>query len=126
MKIEKTASSYPVSIFIAGEYYAASRICRDFCDEVGLCVTLREAEYIYTDGVEIGVIVGLINYPRFPSDPREIINRALALADRLREELGQESYSIQTPEQTIWRSWRAADNADAPTPGNPTGEDVDG
>jgi hypothetical protein len=103
------ARSYPVSIFIAGEWLRAEQICRAYCDEIGLCVTVTPTHYIYTDGQEQGVIVGLINYPRFPSDPQDIINKASALADRLREGLRQESYSIQTPERTIWRSWRAAD-----------------
>jgi hypothetical protein len=110
MRVEQ-ALSYPVSIFMAGNSLEAENICRDYCDEVGLCVTVTHTVYAYTGGRESGFVVGLINYPRFPTDPHDIIDKASALADRLREGLGQESYSIQTPDRTIWRSWRAADIA---------------
>jgi hypothetical protein len=113
MRVEQ-AFSYSVSIFIAGSWAGAVRLCRGFCDDVGLCVTVTATEYVYTGGSEPGVIVGLINYPRYPANPHEIIDKASELADCLREGLGQESYSIQTPERTIWRSWRAADLAPAP------------
>ena len=104
--IEQECPSYPVSIFIAGGVSEAETVCREYCDAAGLCVTVTGTHYVYTDGEEAGVIVGLINYPRFPKEPREIEARALALGDLLRERLGQQSYSIQTPERTIWRSWR--------------------
>ncbi len=65
------APSCPVSIFIAGDYDKAHEICRAHCDAVGLCVTVTATSYIYTGGEEAGVIVGLINYPRFPSEPAD-------------------------------------------------------
>ncbi len=40
------------------------------------------------------VRVGLINYPRFPSTPEAIFERAVALADLLRDRLCQHSYSV--------------------------------
>lgn len=107
----KTAPSYPVSIFIAGDPDAAREVCRDFCDDVGFCVTVTPTTYVYTGGQEAGVIVGLINYPRFPRSPAEIQSRALALALKLKDELGQESFSIQYPDTTIWHSWREVDSA---------------
>lgn len=100
--------SLPISIFIAGDYDAARQICRDFCDAVGFCVTVTATSYVYTGGEEAGVIVGLINYPRFPASQAELADRALRLADRLREGLGQDSYSIQYPDTTVWHSWRTA------------------
>jgi len=99
--------SYPVSIFIAGSPSQARSICAEHCDKVGLCVTVTETDYVYTGGVEGGVIVGLINYPRFPAEPREIWNRAEALGHKLREGLFQESFTIQAPDKTVWFSWRA-------------------
>lgn len=104
--IPRSCSSYPVSIFIAGDVDAARLICRNYCDEVGFCVTVTPTKYIYTGGEEAGVIVGLVNYPRFPSSPFEIASHAVRLADRLREQLDQESYSIQYPDMTVWYSWR--------------------
>lgn len=103
------ARSCPVSIFIAGNSLEAENICRNFCDEVGLCVTVSHTVYAFTGGRESGVIVGLINYPRFPSEPALIEAKAIELGMKLREELGQESFSVQTPTTTTWFSWRAAD-----------------
>lgn len=106
IRLPKAAPSYPVSIFMAGDYAAAKAICRAYCNEVGFCVTVTPTSYVYRGGEEAGFIVGLINYPRFPASPFEIASKAVQLADRLREALGQESYSIQYPDQTVWHSWR--------------------
>jgi len=103
---EQECPSYPVSIFMAGSVREAETVCREYCDAVGFCITVTGTNYIYTDGEEAGVIVGLINYPRFPSTPEAITASAFELGDLLRERLGQQSYSIQTPERTVWRSWR--------------------
>jgi len=94
--------SYPVSVFVAGDQAEATRICQAFCDQVGLCVTVTPTEYIYTGGQEAGLIVGLINYPRFPSLPIEIFAKAEELAHRLVEGLGQRGATIQAPDKTIW------------------------
>ena len=98
--------SYPVSIFIAGSVWEAETACRDHCDAVGLCVTVTETNYCYTDGEEAGVIVGLINYPRFSSTPAAIWQRAEELAALLCERLKQQSYTIQAPDRTVWISHR--------------------
>jgi hypothetical protein len=107
--------SYPVSIFIAGDRWHAESICRRYCDETGFCVTVTATEYVYTDGEEDGVIVGLINYPRFPAKPAEIWSRAEELAKTLRQELEQDSFTIQAPDKTAWFSWRAENLASADT-----------
>ena len=105
--------SYPVSIFIAGDADKAREICRKFCDEEGLCVTVTPTTYVYTGGQESGVIVGLINYPRFPSEPSSIEQIATLLALELMHRLEQQSVSIQSPEVTRWFSIRLADLEDA-------------
>jgi hypothetical protein len=109
----EAAPSYPVSIFIAGDYDEARDICAAFCNAVGLCVTVTRTAYIYTGGEETGVIVGLINYPRFPSEPGSILQAAKALALELMHKLDQQSVSIQTPDKTHWFSVRPADIASA-------------
>lgn len=106
--------SYPVSIFIAGYESEARAICQAHCDEIGLCVTVTPTSYVYTGGQEVGVIVGLINYPRFPKEPAEIWAHAEALAARLREGLGQDSYTIQAPDKTVWFSHREQDTQGEP------------
>ena len=50
--------------------------------------------------------IGLINYPRFPSIPDKIMQRAYDLADHLLNECCQHSYLIMNPEKTIWHSRR--------------------
>jgi hypothetical protein len=103
------APSYPVSVFVGGDIWQAETICLDYCDAVGLCVTVTETTYAYTGGETGGVIVGLINYPRFPSTPEAIWGHAEALALKLIEGLGQESASIQAPDKTVWLSFRDQD-----------------
>lgn len=109
--IRKTALSYPVSIFVAGDPAKAGEICRAYCDEEGLCVTVTPTSYVYTGGEEAGVIVGLINYPRFAAEPREIMFAAKTLALELMHKLEQQSVSIQAPDETVWFSMRPADQA---------------
>jgi hypothetical protein len=101
--------SYPVSIFIAGLAKDVALRCRAYCDDVGFCVTVTETRYVYTGGFQFGVIVGLINYPRFPMTPEQIWAHAEALADMLCKRLGQDSYSIQAPDRTVWISYRDQD-----------------
>jgi hypothetical protein len=112
---QRRAPSYPVSIFIAGDAGEAKCICRAFCDEEGLCVTVTATCYVYKGGYVSGVIVGLINYPRFPAEPAQIETKAIELGMKLRDILGQESFSVQTPTTTTWFSWREADLAIADT-----------
>ncbi|WP_031441140.1 hypothetical protein [Sphingomonas sp. FUKUSWIS1] len=65
---------------------------------------MTETTYCYTGGEEAAVIVGLINYQRFPSDPTAIWQRAEQLGSILRERLKQDSYTIQAPDKTVWFS----------------------
>ena len=102
-------TSYPVSIFIGGSGKDAAILARGYCDDVGLCVTVTETRYVYTGGLTFGVIVGLINYPRFPSEPVEIWAHAEALGAILCRRLNQESYTIQAPDKTEWFSHRPED-----------------
>ncbi len=76
-------------------------VCRDYCDKVGLCVTITETEFVYTNGGEPGFVVGLINYHRFPSLPEEIKKHAIALATILKEEFAQRRVSIVCTDETI-------------------------
>lgn len=101
--------SYPVTIWIAGDYDMAWIRCKMYCSDVGYCVSVTPTKYVYTagpDSGEDGVAVGLINYPRFPSDPATIWAHAEALAAELRTWLRQDSYTIQGPDKTVWFSHR--------------------
>lgn len=98
----KSAPTYRLEIFIAGDHQRAKHICREYCLEVGLCVTVTATDYIYTGGEECGVCVGLINYPRFPVDKLELENKAYSLAQKLMIGLCQHSFTIIGPEKTEW------------------------
>lgn len=108
VKIVK-AETINVSIFIGGDLEQAKQVCREWCMEVGDCVTVEPISYIYTGGEEAGVRIGFINYPRFPSDEAKIVDRATNLAMRLMERLCQLSFSIVAPSETIWHSRRPGD-----------------
>lgn len=103
-----SAPSYPVSIYIAGDYAKAVALCQRHCDALGLCVTVERCVYVYTGGQEDGVRVGLINYPRFPKTPDELDEIATDLAGWLRIGLSQESFTVETPRASFWHSWRGA------------------
>ena len=75
------------------------------------CVTVTETNYIYTGDEEAGVIVGFINYGRFPAEPEAIFARAYDLALKLIEGLKQQSTSIQAPDKTLWISFRDGEAA---------------
>lgn len=106
-----TSPTIRFDIFIAGDLAQAKQVCRQFCLDVGLCVTVEPVSFIYTGGEEIGVRVGLINYPRFPATAGEIEEKARALAAALMHGLCQHSYSIVGPEETVWFSRRPKEAA---------------
>lgn len=70
-------------------------------NEHGLCVTLTATEYIYTNGSEPGFIIGIINYPRFPSTPEIIRNRAFIIANAMRELFRQGKTTIVFPDESV-------------------------
>ena len=99
------APTYWAEIALGGSASRASELCREFC-EVGLCVTVTETQFVYTGGLESGVLVRLINYPRFPASKHSITWIAALLGEHLRKGLFQDSFSIITPEKTYWKSRR--------------------
>lgn len=102
----RTAPTFTAQIYIAGDIDATRTALRRYTLDVGLCVTLEPVEFVYTGGLETGVRVGLINYPRFPKSPLKLASEAKRLASYLRAELCQHSFSIVMPDETIWDSFR--------------------
>ena len=99
--------SYWVHIHIAGDKNAAVQTCRKFCTaHTSLCVTVTSTIYCYPGGAEDGVTVRLLNYPRFPESPLALLAAALNLAEALRVELAQDSYTVETPTESEWHSHR--------------------
>lgn len=105
----KTEPSISYTIFIAGDYDKAVAISQEYCNQEGFCVTVTPTKYVYSFGQESGVIIGIINYPRFPKTLMQLRKNAIDLANLLRTELNQESFTIYGPEKTEWFSYREQD-----------------
>ena len=103
---ETTNYTWWARIYIAGSVAVARQTCSRVAMSIGLCVTVTKTDYIYTGGQESGVIVELINYPRFPKETYEITAQAMTLASTLMVDLYQGSASVMTPQKTVWMSRR--------------------
>jgi len=78
-------------------YYSKAEVAmilKKWCTEKGQCVTITPTEFVYVDGGEPGVVIGFINYPRFPMSEAEIRNRARELGDLLMKKFKQYRVSI--------------------------------
>jgi hypothetical protein len=103
---QESVKTFTAEICIAGNAEVAKQFCREYAMKHSVCVTVTPTDYVYVGGAEPGVIVRLINYPRFPSTQDDIFIMAMDLAGQLRIALCQLSFTIITPETTIWRSYR--------------------
>jgi hypothetical protein len=79
----------------------AVALARRYCDEHKLCVTVTPTQYAYNGDDEPGVIVGLINYPRFPSTPEVIGDHAMKLAENYLREFQQYKVCVVFPGNTM-------------------------
>lgn len=96
-----------VELFMAGDIEHGKQIIRRFCMDRPCCVTVTPTSYIYRGGEEAGFVVGVRNYPRFPSDGYSLREIARDLGDSLRSELGQDSYMVvDHGGQTTWSTTR--------------------
>jgi len=98
-------NTYYANIYMVGDIDHCKQFLSKYVKK-GACVTVTPTEYIYTGGRETGFIVGLINYPKFPRSDEGIINETLSIANELIAELGQDSATIVTPEETMWLTLR--------------------
>ena len=98
-----------VEVFMAGDIEHAKQVVRRFCRDVPCCVTVTPTSFVYRGGEESGFVVGFRNYPRFPTDAYTMRSTAQDLADRLRSELGQDSYmTVDAGGMTTWSTTRDA------------------
>lgn len=100
--------TYLAKIYMSGPIEQAKQIIRQECLREGLCTTIDPTNFIYTGGEESGYVVGLINYPRFPADPKDIADRARDLMHKLLEGTFQHSALLMLPEISEWVSKRDA------------------
>lgn len=103
-----TEQTFFARIYMSGPIDVAKQAIRAECLRDGLCVTVDPTLFIYTGGEETGFVVGLVNYPRFPSTPESITKRAEQLIDALLAATHQHSAMLMTPETTRWVSQRNA------------------
>lgn len=98
--------TFAVRIYLSGPIEIAKQIIREDCLREGLCVTVEQTQFIYTGGEEAGYVVGLINYPRFPSTPEMLRARARHLAELLLAGTFQHSALLMDAIQTEWLTVR--------------------
>ena len=105
----KKCKTYEVKIYIGlqegyeGSMHNAKDIEKsllEYC-ECGFCVTVTPLRFIYTGGKENGVLIGIINYPRFPKEESELDIHAFAIANKLMKEFKQYRCSIVFPDNTV-------------------------
>ena len=89
-------------LYLSGPIEVAKQVLRAECLCDGLCVTVEPTTFIYTGGEEVGYVVGLVNYPRFKSDPDAINARARDLMLKLLDATFQRSALLVTPNMTEW------------------------
>lgn len=85
---------------LVGQRVLADTVCREFCDDHEIGVTVTNMTFIYPGGKEPGVIVGLFDYPRFPTGWPKVLASAKELADVLLVSLKQERLSIVCADQS--------------------------
>ena len=93
-------------IFMAGDIATVKQVCREFCYARGFCVHIEAADYVYTGGEEAGVRVGILNYPRFPTNETALQDAARDLGIQLRDRLCQHSFLLVGPDITEWHTRR--------------------
>lgn len=98
--------TYWVRLYLSGPVEVAKQIIRAECLREGLCVTVEPTTFIYTGGEEAGYVVGLLNYPRFPSSEDALDARADDLMRKLMEGTHQHSALMKTPLVTRWITTR--------------------
>lgn len=102
----KTEDTFLVKLYLSGPIEIAKQILREECLREGLCVTIEPTTFIYTGGEEVGYVVGMIQYPRFPSTPDKLIERGRAIMDKLMRGTFQHSALLMTPISTEWITTR--------------------
>jgi hypothetical protein len=103
---DEAAPTYWARIYMSGPIEQAKQCLRAECLREGLCVTIEPTDFIYTGGEESGFVVGLVNYPRFPSSKEAIGARAMTIIDALLMSTHQHSAMLMTPGSTRWVSIR--------------------
>lgn len=102
-----TLPTYQIRLYLSGPIEVAKQVIREHALAHPICVTVEPTAFIYMGGEEQGYVVGLLNYPRFPTAPNELRVRAQQLAELLLGRTFQHSALIVTPTETTWITKRS-------------------
>ena len=91
--VKNSIKTHVIKIYIAGDKNVARQVLQEYVMK-GACVSISEEEYIYTMGNETGIVVNIINYPRFPKTDLELLGEAFEIAHLLIEKLHQGSCTV--------------------------------
>lgn len=94
--------TYYCTLHIAGDYNTAIKATREYTYRTGSCFQLYEAKYIYTGGLEDGIVARVISYPRFDKHPSIIFSEVLEYSKFIANELCQKSFTIETSDNTFY------------------------
>ncbi len=99
---ESIIESFRIDIHIAGDISTARATCKRFVWHNHSCVTIKEQDFVYTGGLESGVCVGIVQYPKYPVSHVKLIENAQYLAQNLMIDLHETSALIVTDIDTYW------------------------
>lgn len=99
--LKSSVDTHWARIYIAGDLDIVEEACREYC-ESGYCVNVYESNYIYQFGEQMGVVVELINYARFPESEADTAIRAGILGTQLAMKCHQRSFTIMTNYQSYY------------------------
>ena len=94
--------TYYCALHIAGDYNTAIKATREYTYRTGACFQLYEAKYVYTGGLEDGIVARAIVYPRFDKNSSTILQEVMEYSKFLANELCQKSYTIETSDNTYY------------------------
>jgi len=76
-------------------------LLQKYVNSVVLGVTVTPTTFIYKNGREDGVIIGLINYPRYPTTKEKLEKTAEEIAQLCKNEYKQERVTIEYQDKTV-------------------------
>lgn len=85
------------------------KVIEEYVNTVQWCVSLTSVRYIYLDGWEPGIVIGILKYPRFPLPIKELKKRTRELATILLKSLNQNRVCVVFPDKTEMLSALDAD-----------------
>ncbi len=74
---------------------------QEYIDRHPLCVSITPTTYVYTKGREEGAIIGLINFPKFPTTIGKLEATALEIAMLCKDKFNQDGVAIEFKDKTI-------------------------